>query len=103
MWPARLFVALGVAAGCSSDGEDPCERARAKLDACDGEIAAAVARGGGFVSFPVTFEGECTGRNRCFSECVGDLDCRELAALIAGSATDPNAEPVGSAGTRCIS
>jgi hypothetical protein len=87
----RLLSGLAVIAGCASD--DPCEAARQKLDMCKDEIQKAVAISG-FVSFPVTFSGECTGTNRCLAECARDVGCSELAYAISGGPTDPNAPPI---------
>jgi hypothetical protein len=73
---------------CSDD--DPCEDARHKLDSCNSEIQRAVAAHG-YASFPLTFEGECSGKNRCIAECARNVGCDELASTIAGESTDPNA------------
>ena len=87
----RLLSGLAVIARCASD--NPCETARQKLDTCKDEIQKAVAVSG-FVSFPVTFSGECTGTNRCLAECARDVGCNELAYTISGGDTDPNAPPI---------
>jgi hypothetical protein len=91
---ASVLCALVVLAGCSSDDADePCEAARKKLAACKNEIDEAIAISG-MVSLPVTFTGECTGRNLCVAECARNPDCTELAAGISGGISDPNAPPM---------
>jgi hypothetical protein len=81
----RAYVALGIAllsAGCTND----CEEAKDKLDSCGDQIHHTA---GTSMPTPITITDDCSGKNRCVSECVDTASCDALAYIL-NHVSDPN-------------
>lgn len=84
---AEPFIVIALLlVGCAND----CEEAKDKLDSCSDEIYHTV--GTSIHPTPITIVDDCSGQNRCVSECIDAASCEALAYAL-NDVSDPNRPP----------